>query len=380
MPSMLSLAASVFLLAAGTSTSLRATSHSLQSLLEKRDILCRNWEFGYKAHSLFGGSQLTERGVATAPHSASAVTSTRLRGGSGFTDTTETPENVPGGSSANSKSGGSKSAREPEKEESYVHFANVKCKQNTLVMISRNFTTAEWARPFVGLHGKLVSPGEIRGTWNASFGNQSGIFHVGADGISHLAYFDESVPEHHYRLAAAVVATHGSASLAKAIFERALEIAPSNVNCLSGYGMLIHSKFHDCAGAEEYFKRAMALAPQNVDTLCNYGAVLLDEFKRDYTVRSRARPHPADPDPGLARRAAHSRLQGSPPNADRPHPKSLVTTSRSLGRGQGVQRLPRGGDALCQYAGCAWGPGMQGADAAVMGGGGRGRSGSWIQR
>jgi hypothetical protein len=238
-------------------------------------------------------------------------------------------------------------------------------------MISRNFTTAEWAKPFVGLHGKLVSPGEIRGTWNASFGNQSGIFHVGADGISHLAYFDESVPEHHYRLAAAVVATHGSASLAKAIFERALEIAPNHVNCLSGYGMLIHSKFHDCAAAEEYFKRALALAPQNVDTLCNYGAVLLDEFKRDYTVRTHAHLHPADS--FLARRAAHLRRPRQQTRADRTRPPQtlLVTTSCSVGRGQGMQRLPRGGDGLCQYAGCAWGSGKQGAkrvmDSAVTG-------------
>lgn len=205
-------------------------------------------------------------------------------------NTTEAPKNKgsPNTGSA-AKTSDSKSARESEKEESYVHFESEKCQQNTPVMISRNFTTAEWAKPFVGLYGKLVSPGEVRGTWTASFGNQSGLFHVGADGINHLAYFDEALPEHHYRLAAALVATHGNASLAKAIFEHALAIAPTHVSCLSGYGMLIHSKFHDCAGAEECFKRALELAPQNVDTICNYGAVLLDEFKRDYAVRTPAR-------------------------------------------------------------------------------------------
>jgi hypothetical protein len=288
------LAASLLFLVAGASTSLHTTAPSFPG---KRYPVCWEWErWDIRSNarsSVAGGWQLSEQGASAALHGASAVINARLRGGSGVSDPAETPEKDPKGGlrgGGGSIAGGAMSAvsRDSEKEELLVYFENEKCKQHTIVMISRNFTTAEWARPFVGLQGKLVSPGEKRGTWYASFGNQSGIFHVGADGVSHLAYFDESIPEHHYRLAAALVATHGNASLAKAIFERALEIAPTNVNCLSGYGMLIHSKFHDCARAEEFFKRALELAPRNVDTICNYGAVLLDEFKRDYTVRSRA--------------------------------------------------------------------------------------------
>ena len=281
------LAVSLLIVVAETSTSLCATAPSLP---EKKYPVCWEWErwdIRSKAHSSFGGSQ---HGASATSHGVCAVVNARLRGGGGVSKPAETPEkHSKAGLRGEHAIAGGKSAvsRESEKEESHVHFESEKCKQNTLVMISRNFTTAEWARPFVGLPGKLVSPGEIRGTWHASFGNQSGTFHVGADGISHLAYFDESIPEHHYRLAAALVATHGNASLAKAIFERALALAPTNVNCLSGYGMLIHSKFHDCARAEECFKRALELAPRNVDTMCNYGAVLLDEFKRDYAVRER---------------------------------------------------------------------------------------------
>jgi hypothetical protein len=286
------LAISLLFLVAGTSSSLRATAPSLP---EKRyPVFCEweRWDIRPNVHLSFPESQISEQGASAASHGTRSVINSRLRGGSGISNSAEMDPIAPlrGGSGGFKTGGGSKAAisRESEKDESHVHFESEKCKQTTLVMISRNFTTAEWARPFVGLQGKLVSPGEKRGTWNVSFGNQSGIFHVGADGISHLAYFDESIPEHHYRLAAALVATHGNASLAKAIFERALEIAPTNVNCLSGYGMLIHSKFHDCARAEEFFKRALELAPHNVDTICNYGAVLLDEFKRDYTVRCHA--------------------------------------------------------------------------------------------
>ena len=170
------------------------------------------------------------------------------------------------------------------RQESTVYFGDEKCKPGTNVMISRNFTKAEWARPYVGSVGRLVAASVDKGIWTACFGNMTANFYVGLDGINQLAYYDECSPEHHYRLAAALVAINGNASAAKAIFEKALNIEPNNVNCLSGYGMLIHSKFHDCSKAEEYFKRALTLAPQHVDTLSNYGAVLLDEFKRDYQV------------------------------------------------------------------------------------------------
>ncbi len=172
-----------------------------------------------------------------------------------------------------------------EREESLVHFSDETCKIGSNVMISRNFTKVDWAKLYVGRTGTLVGPAPEQGIWTASFGNVTANFRVGLDGVSQLAYFDERIPEHHYRLAAAIISINGNSSEAKAIFERALEIEPTNVNCLSGYGMLIHSKFHDCPRAEEHFKRALELAPHHVDTLCNYGAVLLDEFKRDYQAR-----------------------------------------------------------------------------------------------
>ena len=195
-----------------------------------------------------------------------------------------------------------------DREESLVHYDDADCKVGNRVMISRNFTKEEWAKLYVGKVGTLMAPTDDKGVWTASFGNTTANFRVGLDGASQLAYFNEKVPENHYRLAAAIIAVNGNASDAKAIFETALAIDPNNVNCLSGYGMLIHSKFHDCPGAEEHFKRALALAPRHVDTLSNYGAVLLDEFKRDF--KARASPRRAR-DPGCRPRGARRRAQGA---------------------------------------------------------------------
>jgi hypothetical protein len=172
------------------------------------------------------------------------------------------------------------------RENNLVHHLDPSCKAGSDVMISWNFTKSEWARPFIGLKGTLLTPGKQRGYWTASFGNMTSDFLVGGSGVHHLAYFNENLPEDLYRLAASLLAIHGDDTKAKRIFEQALEIDPNNVNCLSGYGMLIHSKFRNLASAEDFFKRALALAPRHVDTLCNYGAVLLDEFKKDYEVRA----------------------------------------------------------------------------------------------
>lgn len=174
--------------------------------------------------------------------------------------------------------------RTSDRNETLVNFEDDMCVQGAHVVVAWKFAREEWAKPFVGRSGELVQSGKQVGMWEARFGDQIQPFHVGAQNVHHLAYFDVSSPEQLYTLASSLLAVGGDIKGAKLIFERALALDPENVNCLSGYGMLIHSRFHNCSGAETFFKQALQLAPQHVDTLCNYGAVLLDESNKDYQV------------------------------------------------------------------------------------------------